>query len=79
MIDGGIIGFLLLASSLILAWIATMALVRRAVRTADIALATAGIFAIGSQTVTAAFDFGLYAPANLMLLAILCGPVARRA
>lgn len=79
LVDGGIIGFLLLFTALVLVWLAAIGYVRRAGHVADTALAASGIFAIGSQTITAAFDFGLYAPANLMLFAILCGPVVRRA
>jgi tetratricopeptide (TPR) repeat protein len=40
--------------------------------------AAAGVFALASQTVQAAADFGLYLPSNLLLFGVVCGAIAGR-
>ncbi len=43
------------------------------------ALGIAGVFALASQAIHGLFDFGLYLPANMLLLATICGAVCGRA
>ncbi len=45
----------------------------------SVALAMMGLFALGSQMVGGAFDFGLYLPANAIIMASICGAVCGRA
>ncbi len=51
----------------------------RATDPASYALGIAGTFALAGQAVHAVFDFGLYLPANMLLLALICGAVCGRA
>ena len=78
LVEGGLLGFVLLLLAIVLvAW----AIVRlyRTGGGVNTALAVTGTFGLASQVVGGAFDFGLYIPSNMMLLAALCGIVAGRA
>jgi O-antigen ligase/tetratricopeptide (TPR) repeat protein len=79
LVETGVFGI-----GLILALIGLVALANwRLLRSADdgrtFALGVAGTFALSSQVVHAAFDFGLYLAANMMLFALLCGAVSAAA
>jgi hypothetical protein len=39
------------------------------------AMGLVGVFAVTSQAIHGAFDFGLYVPSNMLLMAILCGAI----
>ena len=78
LVEGGLLGFVLLLLAIVLvAW----AIVRlyRAGGGVNTALAVTGTFGLASQVVGGAFDFGLYIPSNMMLLAALCGIIVGRA
>lgn len=45
-------------------------------RAAELAFAVAACFALVTQSVQSLFDFGLYLPANALLLALFCGAVS---
>jgi tetratricopeptide (TPR) repeat protein len=72
---GGVPGAALLISALALAGWGLARLVRLAARAGAAAQAAAlgAVFALTSQAFQAAFDFGLYLPANMLLLAVWCG------
>ena len=78
LIDGGVVALVLLLTTIGLVIFAIARLYRRGGRS-DTAIAIMGTFALSSQAVGAAFDFGLYLPANAMLLAAICGTVVGRA
>ncbi len=78
LLDGGVVALSLLLATIVLVVVAIVHLFRRGGRT-NTAIATMGTFALSSQIVGAAFDFGLYLPANAMLLAAICGTVVGRA
>jgi O-antigen ligase/tetratricopeptide (TPR) repeat protein len=78
LVELGVVGLALL--------LVTILLTARAVwylycedRHAGPAVAVMGAFALASQAVGGALDFGLYIPANMILMALLCGTVAGRA
>jgi O-antigen ligase len=73
--DAGVPGLVLLIVALLLVGFAIFRLARLA-RQANPeiqASALGAVFAVTSQVVHGAFDFGLYLPANMVLLAIWCG------
>ena len=78
LIDGGVVALVLLLITIGLVLFAIAHLYRRGGRS-DTVIATMGTFALSSQVVGAAFDFGLFLPANAMLLAAICGAVVGRA
>ena len=79
LVEAGLPGLgLLLAALGLTAW-ACWRLLQRAPDPATYALGVAGTFALASQAIHAAFDFGLYLPANMLLLAAICGAVCGRA
>lgn len=78
-IDAGVVGILLLV--LMLGWSVYQVsfLVRRSRHPAMLTAGVLGSVAIGSQAVSAAFDFGLYLPANTLTFAVLMGAIAGQA
>lgn len=70
--DGGVPALLCLAGALFCAAGAVYALHRRGM----VVFALLAGFALASQCVSATFDFGLYHPANMVLLAVICGGCA---
>ncbi len=84
-VEAGVVGLLLLVGAIALVARASLKLLsaRPPVQDAShplyqrqVALGQAGVFATASQAVHAVTDFGLYLPANLLLMAVLCGSVA---
>ena len=75
LVDAGILGlFLLVAAILAVGWAALRGL-RRDAGIAEWSFGIAALLALATQSIHAGFDFGLYLPANLMLLALFCGVV----
>ena len=78
LVEGGIVALLLLLVAIAL----TAAAILRLYRTGgavNTTLAVVGTFALTSQIVGGSFDFGLYIPSNMMLMAAICGIVVGRA
>ena len=74
LVEGGAFGLLLLAAAIGFAVVRAYRLL--AVSHDDrvaVAIGVCGLFALGTQVVHAAFDFGLYLPANAILCAVLIG------
>lgn len=78
LVEAGIPGALLLLAAIVLVAAACWHLLR-ANDPWSYALGIAGTFALTSQAIHALFDFGLYLPANMLLLALICGAVCGRA
>lgn len=74
-LDAGAPGLVLLLAALALACYALFRLVRAARHASPAvqAVTLGAVFALSSQAATGAFDFGLYLPANMTLLAVWCG------
>jgi O-antigen ligase len=74
-VDAGAPGLVLLFAALALAAYALVRLARgaRGASPAVQAVTLGAVFAVTSQAVHGAFDFGLYLPANMVLLAVWCG------
>ena len=79
LVEAGLPGLCLLLTMIGLVALACWRLLKRAPDPATYALGLAGTFALSSQAIHAAFDFGLYLPANMLLLALVCGAVCGRA
>jgi tetratricopeptide (TPR) repeat protein len=79
LVEAGLPGLCLLLTMIGLVALACWRLLKRAPDAATYALGLAGTFALSSQAIHAAFDFGLYLPANMLLLALVCGAVCGRA
>jgi O-antigen ligase len=79
LIDGGLVGAILLTAMLGWATIQVAYLVRQARNRGMVAAGTLGSVALGSQAVAAFFDFGLYMPANALTFAVLMGAIAGQA
>jgi len=79
LVEAGLAGLALLLAALGLVALACWRLLRHAPDPTTYALGVAGTFAVSSQAISAAFDFGLYLPANMLLLAAICGAVCGRA
>ncbi|MBL8892705.1 MAG: O-antigen ligase family protein [Planctomycetaceae bacterium] len=75
-IEGGAIGGLLLVCLFGWSLYHVSFLIRRARHPAMLAAGVLGSVAIGSQAVTAFFDFGLYIPSNTLTFAVLMGAIA---
>jgi hypothetical protein len=79
LVDAGWLGLVLLVSAIGLAiWYAAF-LGRHSNSPKTLAAALLGTFLITAMIVTSIFDFGLYMPANALLMAVLCGVVAGQA
>ena len=78
LVEGGLIALLLLLLAIVLTGLAILRLYQ-AGGMVNTVLATVGTFALVSQFVGSMFDFGLYVPANMMLMAALSGIVIGRA
>ena len=74
LVEGGIPGLLLMWAAVLLVTINCRHLVA-AEQPAAFACGVAGAFVLISQAVHALFDFGLYMPANMAALALVCGSV----
>ncbi len=78
-VEGGVAGLgLVLVMIAVVGWAAWRIIQDDRDRRA-VAVAVAGIFALVTQVVHSFFDFGLYIPANMLLLAAICGALTGRA
>ena len=75
--DGGVVALTLILLAIVSVGWAVVCLFRLGDRV-SVALAAAGLFGLVTQVVGGTFDFGLYLPANGMLLAAICGAVTGR-
>ncbi len=78
LVEGGVLALGLLLLAILLTALAIVHLFR-AGGSINTVLAVVGTFALVSQIVGGSFDFGLYIPANMMLMATICGAVVGRA
>ena len=78
-VENGWLGLLFLLAAILLAWVAATFVLRRGNSATTIAVGILGVFLLSGQTVAAFLDFGLYIPANTVLMAVLCGVVAGQA
>jgi hypothetical protein len=78
LVEGGAVGLLLLISAILLMGLACRRLLSASKDPATFAFGVAGCFALASQVVHSCFDFALYMPANMAVLALICGAVAGR-
>jgi len=79
LVEAGLPGLALLLAAIGLVALACWRLLKHAPDAATYALGVGGTFALSSQAIQACFDFGLYLPANMLLLALVCGAVCGRA
>ena len=79
LVEGGVGGLLLLMLCLVVAGWSISRLLTRAADAETNAFAVAAVFVLASQVIHAVFDFGLYLPANAILLAVVCGASATHA
>jgi len=74
LIEGGAVGVLLMLLAIAhVAFANFRVLANRNATPAAFACGVAGLFALSTQVVHAFFDFSLYLPANMLLLAAICG------
>ena len=77
-VEGGWLGLGLMTAAIAFTFIACWQLLRNGTEVTDYVIGVVGLFAISTQCIHAFFDFGLYLPANMCLLALLCGVVHGR-
>ncbi|MCA9184738.1 MAG: O-antigen ligase family protein [Pirellulaceae bacterium] len=73
LVDAGIPGLTLLLISIAMFAIVSTGLLRPHQGPVVVGIGTAGTWACVSQSVHAAFDFGMYIPSNMLLMALLAG------
>lgn len=78
LLEGGVAGGGLLLAAIVLVGLAVIYLFRHDPLLHP-AIAVAGLYALSSAAISSCFDFGLYLPANMLLMALLCGAVTGRA
>ncbi len=76
LVEGGFGGLSLLVLCITLAGWSIFRLLTRAADAETNAFGVAAIFVLASQVIHGVFDFGLYLPANAILLAVVCGAAA---
>lgn len=79
LLETGIVGLVLLLSTLFLVGAAALRLLHVDSRGRTLAMGVAGVAALAGQVIAGTFDFGLWLPANLLLMALLGGAIAGRA
>ena len=79
LVEGGAVGLGLLLAAILLMIAVSVFSLRKAPGIHSRPFALAVLFALTSQSIHAFFDFGLYAPANMLLLAAICGAGAGQA
>ena len=77
--EAGVGGVAILLLLIVLVSWACWRVLRRAEDGRAVAFAVTTLFALVSQAIHAFFDFGLYMPANLLLLALFCGAISATA
>jgi O-antigen ligase/tetratricopeptide (TPR) repeat protein len=75
LVDAGAAGLVLILVMIATVAIAAWRLLRYSGQAGGVALGVAGVFALASQVLHGAVDFGLYIPANMLLFALVCGAV----
>lgn len=75
LVEGGVPGLLLLLVTLAFVFAACLRLIRQPPSSGPFCCGVAALFILVSQAVHAGFDFGLYMPANMALLALISGAV----
>ena len=73
LVEGGIPGLAFMVATIVLVLLACRRLIRQPTYSPSFACGVGGLFAVSSQVIHAGFDFGLYMPANMALLALLSG------
>lgn len=73
LIESGWPGFLLFMAAWALAFLYAMLLIIRGQSDTTVGVGTMGVFLLTSQATASLFDFGLYIPANMVLMASLVG------
>ncbi len=76
LVEAGSLGLMLMLATLTLVAIACWRLLSLPSNSVAYAAGIGGLFVLASQCVHAGFDFGLYMPANMALLAILTGALS---
>lgn len=76
LVEAGVLGLSCLVICISMTAYACWRLLRSSVDPADWAVGIAGCYALLTQSIHAFFDFGLYLPANALLMALFCGTVA---
>jgi len=79
LVEGGVLGLGLMLLMIGLVGVAAWRLLRDESDAGSLAFGIGAVFALASQAVHSFFDFGLYVPANVLLLALLSGAVSGRA
>ncbi len=79
LVETGWLGFLLLASAIVLVLLSIRFLAVRGNSPRSSAVVVLALFVITSQSVAALFDFGLYIPANAVMMATICGFIVGQA
>ena len=76
LVEAGVPGLVLLLAAIVLVGLAIRFLAIRGNSPKTSAVCLMGMFLLPSQVLAAAFDFGLFIPANCLLMAGLCGLIA---
>ena len=76
LVDGGVVGLLLLVAAVVLVGVAAWRLQRGADDARSSAFAWGVLFGLVSQSIHGLTDFGLSIPSNAVLFAVVCGAVA---
>jgi O-antigen ligase len=79
LVNGGVIGLGLLLAALLIVALSIYRLLRKNSEPSNLLLGTAATFALATQMLQGTVDFGLFLPANMLLLAVLCGAASGRA
>jgi tetratricopeptide (TPR) repeat protein len=78
-VENGWLGAILLIAAIAIAWVSATFILRRGNSATTISVGLMGTFLLASQAVAAFLDFGLYIPANAILMATLCGVIVGQA
>ncbi len=73
LVEAGYLGFTLLILALVILGLCVRFLALHANSSKTTAVCVLGLFVLASQSIAAFFDFGLYIPANIVMLATICG------
>jgi O-antigen ligase/tetratricopeptide (TPR) repeat protein len=73
LLEAGWPGLILLLAALGIVWSSVMLLLYRGSSASTISLGSAGVFLLVSVGIASFFDFGLYIPANMLLMSVMVG------
>lgn len=79
LLDGGTVGLILLGCQIVLVLLALRKIFRERADAAGLGLVLGGMLLMLTASLHAVVDFGLYLPANFLLLATICGGFCGRA